>query len=221
MHSVQLHACVCLILGWINIPPRFANVGFKETGPPCAHCRSAERLGYILFLNRDRISIQLSRSNSSSLISHTSISAIMPFSMHLRSPTQPGLPNRQRRLSSEETNRMILISRRKSSDEASLRDRNLRVYLGHAHIAETLKHEFINVDQPQYETRPDPILRPQRIRWADSLSQRSDSTKDATLAIEDDGEEDFDSLTLVRTPSRAAQSPRDDIMTTPICQSHG
>ena len=115
---------------------------------------------------------------------------------------------------------MILISRRKSSDEASLRDRNLRVYLGHAHIAETLKHESINVDQPQHEIRSNPILRPQRIQWADSsFSQRSDSTKDATLAIEDDGEEDFDSLTLVRTPSRAAQPPRDDIMTTPITRA--
>jgi hypothetical protein len=183
--------------------------------------RSAGACQYILFLNRDRISIQLSRNNSSRLISHTSISAIMPFSIHLRSPTQPGLPNRQRRLSTEETNRMILISRRKSSDEASLKDRNLRVYLGHAHIAETLKHEFIDVVQPQHEIRPEPILRPRRIQWADSFSRRSDSTKDAALAIEDDGEEDFDSLALVRTPSRAAQPPRVDIMTTPICQSHG
>ena len=145
----------------------------------------------------------------------------MPFSMHLRSPTRPGVPNRQRRLSTEETNRMILISRRKSSDEASLKDRNLRVYLGHAHIAETLKHEFIDVDQPQHEIRPDPISRPQRIQWADSFAQRSDSTKDAALAIDDDGEEDFDSLALVRTPSRAAQPPRDDITTTPKCRSHG
>jgi hypothetical protein len=145
----------------------------------------------------------------------------MPFSIHLRSPTRPGVPNRQRRLSTEETNRMILISRRKSSDEASLRDRNLRVYLGHAHIAETLKHEFIDIDQPQHDIRPDPTSRPQRIQWADSFAQRSHSIKDAALAIDDDGEEDFDSLALVRTPSRAAQPPRDDITTTPICQNHG
>ena len=145
----------------------------------------------------------------------------MPFSIHLRSPTRLSVPNRQRRLSTEETNRMILISRRKSSDEASLKDRNLRVYLGHAHIAETLKHEFIDVDQPQHEIRPDQISRPQRIQWADSFAQRSHSTENATLAVNDDGEEDFDSLALVRTPSRAAQPPQDDITTTPICQSHG
>jgi hypothetical protein len=115
---------------------------------------------------------------------------------------------RQRRLSTEEANRIILIARRKSSDGAFQKDRNLRVFLGHAHIAETLKHEFVDADQSTHDIKPHSPSRAQTIQWADSFPQHSVSAEDEALAFEDDGEEDFCSLALVRTPSRSAQPPR-------------
>jgi hypothetical protein len=111
-------------------------------------------------------------------------------------------------LSTEEANRIILIARRKSSDGASQKDRNLRVFLGHAHIAETLKHEFLDLDQSSHDVKHYSSSSSQHIQWADSLPQQSVPTHDEALAFEDDGEEDFCSLALVRTPSRSAQQPR-------------
>lgn len=131
----------------------------------------------------------------------------MPFSMQFRSPSRPSLDGRQRRLSTEEANRIIRIARRKSSDGASQKDRNLRVFLGHSHIAETLKHELMDADQPSHDPKPHSPSRPQTIHWADLLPEKTGATEDEALAFEDDGEEDFDSLALVRTPSRSAQPP--------------
>ena len=123
------------------------------------------------------------------------------------SPSRPSLDGRRRRLSTEEANRIIRIARRKSSDGASQKDRNLRVFLGHSHIAETLKHEFIDVDQSSHDVKPHSPSRPQTIHWADLLPAKTGAAEDEALAFEDDGEEDFDSLALVRTPSRSAQPP--------------
>jgi hypothetical protein len=131
--------------------------------------------------------------------------------MQFMSPSRPSLDSRQRRLSVEEANRIIRIARRKSSDGASQKDRNLRVFLGHSHIAETLKHEFIDVDQSSHDIKPHSPSRPQTIHWADLLPTKTRAPEDEALAFEDDGEEDFGSLALVRTPSRSAQSP-----TTPV-----
>lgn len=132
----------------------------------------------------------------------------MPFSKQLQSPTQPDLPSLQRRLSTEEVNRIIRIARRKSSDGASQKNRNLRIFLGHAHLAETLKHEFVDVGQSSHDNTPYSPSRSQHVQWADSFPQQPVSTDEETLAFEDDGEEDFCSLTLVRTPSRSAQPLR-------------
>jgi hypothetical protein len=131
----------------------------------------------------------------------------MPFSVQFMSPSRPSLDGRQRRLSTEEANRIIRIARRKSLDGASQKDRNLRVFLGHSHIAETLKHEFGDVDQSSHDVKPHSPSRPQTIHWADLLPAKTGATEDEALAFEDDGEEDFGSLALVRTPSRSAQSP--------------
>jgi hypothetical protein len=132
----------------------------------------------------------------------------MPFSIQLKSLTRPSLNGRQRRLSTEEANRIILIARRKSSDGASQKDRNLRVFLGHAHIAETLKHEFVDLDQSPGDITPSSPSSSQHIQWADAFPQQSVSAEHDALAVEDDGEEDFCSLALVRTPSRSAQPPK-------------
>jgi hypothetical protein len=132
----------------------------------------------------------------------------MPFSLQFLSPSRPSLDGRQRRLSTEEANRIIRIARRKSTDGALQKDRNLRVFLGHSHIAETLKHEFLDVDQPTHDIKPYSLSRPQTIHWADSLPAKAGATEEEALAFEDDGEEDFGSLALVRTPSRSAQPPR-------------
>jgi hypothetical protein len=133
----------------------------------------------------------------------------MPFTMLLKSPARPSLGDRQRRLSTEEANRIILIARRKSSDGSSQKDRNLRVFLGHAHIAETLKHEFADLDQPTHDSKtyskPYSSSSSQHIQWADSYPRQSVPAEDEAMAFEDDGEEDFCSLALVRTPSRSAQ----------------
>ena len=127
--------------------------------------------------------------------------------MQFMGPSRPSLDGRQRRLSTEEANRIIRIARRKSSDGASQKDRNLRVFLGHSHIAETLKHEFVDVDQPPRDVKPHSPSRTQTIHWADLHPAKTGATEDEALAFEDDGEEDFDSLALVRTPSRSAQPP--------------
>ena len=127
--------------------------------------------------------------------------------MQLMSPSRPSLDGRQRRLSTEEANRIIRIARRKSLDGASQKDRNLRVFLGHSHIAETLKHEFRDVDQSSHDVKPHSPSRPQTIHWADLLPAKIGAAEDEALAFEGDGEEDFDSLALVRTPSRSAQAP--------------
>lgn len=131
----------------------------------------------------------------------------MPFSMQLKSPTRPNLSDRQRRLSTEEANRIILIARRKSSHGASQKDRNLRVFLGHVHIAETLKHEFVDLDQSTHDSKPYSSSSSQHIQWADSYPRQSVPADDEAMAFEDDGEEDFCSLALVRTPSRSTQPP--------------
>ena len=132
----------------------------------------------------------------------------MPFSIQLKSPARPNLSDRQRRLSAEEANRIILIARRKSSDGASQKDRNLRVFLGHAHVAETLKHEFLHLDHSTHDSKPYSSSSSQHIQWADSYPPRqSVPAGDEAMSFEDDGEEDFCALALVRTPSRSAQPP--------------
>jgi len=145
----------------------------------------------------------------------------MPFSsiqITTTTPTPTMQGRRSRRLSSEEATRIIRIARRKSSDgcASSNKDRNLRVFLGHAHIAETLKHEFI--DYFHYHSSSSsspaqaPCQRPQPVRqWADSFAEQRVTTEDEAVAFEDDGEEDFESLSLVRTPSRSAQPPRSPV----------
>jgi len=138
----------------------------------------------------------------------------MPFSaIHIEHAPRPSLAVLPRRLSSEEANRLIRIAHRKSSSSTSSKDRNLRVFLGHSHIAETLKHEILSADDEpstqHIETRPS-LQRQQTIRWAaeaESYAQHS-TEEDEALQFEDDGEEDFSALTLVRTPSRAAQPAR-------------
>src|SRR3954453_3280414 len=101
----------------------------------------------------------------------------MPFSRQFLSPSRLSLDGRQRRLSTEEANRIIRIARRKSIDGALQKDRNLRVFLGHSHIAETLKHEFIDVDQPTHDLKPYSPSRPQTIHWADSLPDKAGATE--------------------------------------------
>src|ERR1700733_6949946 len=113
----------------------------------------------------------------------------MPFSMQFMSSSRPSLDGRQRRLSTEKANRIILIARRKSSDGALQKDRNLRVFLGHSHIAETLKHEFRDVDQSSHDVKPHSPSRPQTIHWADLLPTKTEGTEDEALTFEDDGEE--------------------------------
>ena len=129
--------------------------------------------------------------------------------MHLTSPHRPSLTGRLPRLPVEEATRIIRIARRKSSDGASTKDRNLRVFLGHAHIAETLKHEFVGVEEPSsHDIKPYSPSPSQHIQWVDAFAKPSVSPEDEPLAFEDDGEEDFCSLALVRTPSRSTQPPR-------------
>jgi len=122
---------------------------------------------------------------------------------------------RNRRLSSEEATRIIRIARRKSSDgcASSNKDRNLRVFLGHAHIAETLKHEFIDYFHHHSSSEAQaPRQRPLPVKdWAESFAEQRVTTEDEAVAFEDDGEEDFESLSLVRTPSRSAQPPRSPV----------
>lgn len=131
----------------------------------------------------------------------------MPFSMQITSTSRPCM---RRRLSTEEATRLIRIARRKSSDGASSKHRNLRVFLGHSHIAETLKHEFVDFDQQCYSNETRTLPHPQHIEYADSAVQQS-ATEDDALTFEDDGEEDFCSLALVRTPSRSSQPPRSPV----------
>lgn len=126
------------------------------------------------------------------------------MSLSMQSSTR-ATQDRLRRLSSEEATRLIRIARRKSSDGAS-KDRNLRVFLAHSHVAETLRHEFL--DQP-FRTEQ------QHITWAEpiysSSRQSAAEVEDEAVSFEDDGEEDFASLTLMRTPSRSAQAPRSPV----------
>src|SRR2546423_10416335 len=106
-----------------------------------------------------------------------------------RNPQSPS--GKQPRLPVEEATRIIQIARRKSSDGASHKARNLRVFLGHVHVAETLKHEFVDVDESSHHVTASSPSRLQQIQWADSLPRPSVSTEDERLAFEDDGEEDF------------------------------
>jgi len=138
----------------------------------------------------------------------------MSISIQCTSPTRASSLNgkqQQPRLPVEEATRIIRIARRKSSTGASQRDRNLRVFLGHTHLAETLKLEYLDGDESFHHDsiKPSSLSPPQHIEWADPFPPSSAaSTEDGAMEFEDDGEEDFCSLALVRTPSRSAQPPR-------------
>ena len=110
------------------------------------------------------------------------------------------------RLSTEEAHRIVRIARRKSNEDTSKKDRDLRSLLGHAHIAETLKHQFLEPPTPVSRTRTAAVAshsepKPQHIRWALPFAA------EAAAEFDDDGEEDFGVLELVRTPSRSQERP--------------
>ena len=129
--------------------------------------------------------------------------------------SRPRSQGRQRSLSTEEANRLVGIVRRKSSGASSVKHRNLRMFLGHAHVCETLRHEFVDVEPPiaavaaihMQDAKPATV---HHIEWADSFADKS-AEEDEALNLDDDGEEDLESLSLVRTTSRSSAPPRSPV----------
>ena len=88
------------------------------------------------------------------------------------------------------------------------------MFLGHTHVCETLRYEFIDLEPPTAAVAAihiqdaKPAMTVQHIEWADSFADKSVEEEDDALHLEDDGEEDLESLSLVRTSSRSSEPPR-------------
>jgi len=134
--------------------------------------------------------------------------------MHLTAKSQS--------VSTEEATRLIRISRRKSSDASSQKDRNLRILIGHVNLIETLRHEFSDVHHYEESPTRKPTSSPpasglgRHITWSDSVRPRKSAAaaaeeeeeEEGAVDFEDDGAEDLPALALVRTRSRSADPPR-------------
>jgi len=130
------------------------------------------------------------------------------------SSTSSRSSNGHRDLSPAEASRLIRIARRKSSESSPRKDINLRIVLCHVHIVETLKQEYFDLDaaveaeaEAEFEivtarklVASSPTAKGRGVRWMPPADLEDE--------YEDDGEEDFEALSLVRISSRSSDPPR-------------
>lgn len=118
----------------------------------------------------------------------------------------PEMPPLSRRLSLEETYNLADRARRKST-ERNVRE-DLRLKLGHTNVLDSLLKDIARRSPPASPTQGvcKPVatahLKPQTITWATEEVSKVYGVDDYGFGYEDDGEEDFDSLSLTRTKSR-------------------
>jgi len=111
----------------------------------------------------------------------------------------------ERRLSIEQTYSLADTARRKSSLEATRND--LRLLVGHSNVLELLLNEIAKSAPPSPTgVSPKSDTGKQHITWAPLEVAKAIRYAEAEPEYEyDDGEEDLESLSLVRTPSRQQQ----------------
>jgi hypothetical protein len=118
----------------------------------------------------------------------------------------PEMPPLTRRLSLEETYNLADRARRKSTDK-NLRE-DLRLKLGHTNVLDSLLKDIARRSPPPSPTQgvakpfAAPQLKRQTITWATEEVSKVYGVDDYGFAYEDDGEDDLESLSLTRTPSR-------------------
>jgi hypothetical protein len=109
-----------------------------------------------------------------------------------------------RRMSIEEKYNIAETARRKSGSEASRRD--LRLAVGHSHMLDMLLKDIAKEEHEQALKTP-PSSPPAKhsdmhITWADDTTPRVEEPSFEHVEEDDDGEEDLESLSLCRTPTR-------------------
>jgi len=148
----------------------------------------------------------LSLANLDSERSSWRTKTIMPTHMSAlsRPPSRELIPRPplERCLSIEQTYQLADSARRKTSSELSRRD--LRVMIAHSSVLEMLLQD-IALSEEEAKTSPPTSPRQSasrpHISWADASPQKIDVKKDVE-EFEDDGAEDLESLSLVRTVTR-------------------
>lgn len=117
------------------------------------------------------------------------------------------MPPLTRRLSLEETYNLADRARRKSTDKTVRED--LRLKLAHTNVLDSLLKDIARRSPPPSPTQgvAKPIAlastkRPSSITWATEEVSKVYGVDDYGFAYEDDGEEDFEGLSLTRTKSR-------------------
>lgn len=122
-------------------------------------------------------------------------------------PRSPDMPPLTRRLSLEETFNLADRARRKSSDKNVRED--LRLKLGHTNVLDSLLKDIARRSPPPSPTQGvvKPVAMPQlkrqtTITWATEEITKVYGVDDYGFTYGDDGEEDFEGLSLTRTKSR-------------------
>lgn len=122
-------------------------------------------------------------------------------------PHSSEMPPLTRRLSLEETFNLADRARRKSTDKNVRED--LRLKLGHTNVLDSLLKDIARRSPPPSPTQGvcKPVAvshhkRPTTITWATEEITKVYGVDDYGFSFGDDGEEDFESLSLTKTKSR-------------------
>jgi hypothetical protein len=143
-----------------------------------------------------------------------------PTSISFRSPQSSSADN----MSMTQTYFLAHKARAKLSREAAQPDHDLRFLVGHANLLDTLMLELAEVERAQEQwfnqsvrgasttTSTAQKLQDRHVQWSENLAQVPEEEYDSEEETsdeeeEDDLEEDYEQLSLVRTPSRSNSPP--------------
>ena len=141
-----------------------------------------------------------------------------PTSISFRSPQSSSADN----MSMTQTYFLAHKARAKLSREAAQPDHDLRFLVGHANLLDTLMLELAEVERAQEQwfnqsvrgasttTSTAQKQQDRHVQWSENLAQVPEEEYDSeeeTSDEEDDLEEDYEQLSLVRTPSRSNSPP--------------